>query len=73
MFETGDSIQSSATINEANVYVGSNDGNLYCIDLDTGYQKWCIQTGDFVISKPAITSEGNIVFGSGDESSGTPN
>ena len=51
----------------ANVYVGSNDGNLYCIDLDTGYQKWCIQTGDFVISKPAITSEGNIVFGSGDE------
>lgn len=67
VFETGDSIQSSATINEANVYVGSNDGNLYCIDLDTGYQKWCIQTGDFVISKPAITSEGNIVFGSGDE------
>ena len=60
-------VDDSATINEANVYVGSNDGNLYCIDLDTGYQKWCIQTGDFVISKPAITSEGNIVFGSGDE------
>lgn len=67
VFETGDSIQSSATINEANVYVGSNDGNLYCIDRDTGSQKWCIQTGDFVISKPAITSEGKIVFGSGDE------
>lgn len=67
VFETGDSIQSSATINEANVYVGSNDGNLYCIDRDTGSQKWCIQTGNFVISKPAITSEGKIVFGSGDE------
>ena len=47
--------------------MGSNDGNLYCIDRDTGSQKWCIQTGDFVISKPAITSEGKIVFGSGDE------
>ena len=66
MFETGDTIQSSATIAGDAVYAGSNDGFLYCLNAATGAENWKYQTGGCVISKPALTAGGNVVFGSED-------
>lgn len=67
VFETGDIIQSSATINGTDVFVGSNDGNVYCINLNTGVEKWRYETNGGIISKPAMTGNGNVVIGSGDK------
>lgn len=67
VFETGDIIQSSATISGNDVFVGSNDGNVYCINLATGVEKWRYSTNSGIISKPAITEGGNVVIGSGDK------
>lgn len=66
VFETGDTIQSSATIAGDAVYAGSNDGFLYCLNAATGAENWKYQTGGCVISKPALTAGGNVVFGSED-------
>lgn len=65
-FETGDMIQSSATVLGTRVFVGSNDGFLYCIDEQTGTENWKFETNGPVISKPAAIGEDRIVFGSED-------
>lgn len=67
VFETGDLIQSSATICGSNVFVGSNDGKVYCIDRNTGTEKWRYGTAGRIVSKPAITEAGNVVIGSEDQ------
>lgn len=68
VFETGDMIQSTATIHNGSVYVGSEDGNLYCIDFDTGSQSWSMNTGARVISKPAVytdtSGDSTVIWGS---------
>jgi len=70
IFETSDMIQSSATAWQDKVYVGSNDGNLYCISDTTGSLNWKFSCQDGVTSKPAVfTSNGRtmILFGSNDK------
>lgn len=69
IFETGDILQASATIQGQKVYVGSGDGSLYCIDAGTGAQVWRFETAGTVISKPAVCQQAGrdrVVFGSGD-------
>src|ERR1700748_2215573 len=48
----GEVISSPAVVNGV-VYVGSDDGNLYAIDQQTGSQKWKFQTGARITSSPA--------------------
>ena len=45
------------------VYFGSRDGNVYCLDADSGVLKWKWATGKPVVSSPAVVG-GNIYFGS---------
>ena len=66
VFETGDMIQSTATILGSQVFVGSNDGSLYCINAQSGAKMWSFATGGPVISKPAALGQTKIVFGSQD-------
>ena len=42
------------------VYVGSNDGRLYALDVETGQEKWRFKTGGPVASSPAIA--GGVVY-----------
>src|SRR6266478_2062302 len=39
-FKTGQPVRSSAAIAGGRVYVGSNDANVYCLDLTDGKQVW---------------------------------
>jgi len=65
-FETIDSVQSSPTIIEETVLIGSGyvsnptDTHLYALDSDTGREKWQYDSGDPVHSSPAVVND--IVF-----------
>jgi eukaryotic-like serine/threonine-protein kinase len=56
---------SSPAVNEALVYFGSGDGNLYALDAETGQLKWKFATQGVVHSSPAVAG-GVVYFGSWD-------
>ena len=64
-FHTQGEVNSSPAIVNGVIYVGSNDGNLYAVDQQTGTQKWKFTTGARVTSSPAVV-EGLVYFGSFD-------
>jgi outer membrane protein assembly factor BamB len=79
MFKTGGQVYSSPAYFNGNIYIGSDDGNLYCLDAITGVEKWEFKTGGIIRCRPAI-SNGNVYFASDDgilyslnSSSGIPN
>jgi len=47
------------------VYFGSEDGNLYALDAQSGKLKWRYQTGDSIYSSPTVAN-GMVHFGSHD-------
>lgn len=67
-FQTGGKIRSSPALTEdpAVVYVGSWDGNLYAVPVETGEPIWAFETGDIVESSPAV-ADGVVYFGSADQ------
>jgi outer membrane protein assembly factor BamB len=64
-FHTGGRLISSPAVANGMVYVGSTDGNLYAVDLESGTQKWKFETKVRVPSSPAV-SGGVVYFGSYD-------
>ena len=65
-FRTSGPIDSSPAVapDGSAVYVGSDDGNLYAIDPETGSKLWQYTTDKPVRSSPAIDPDGTIYFGS---------
>jgi outer membrane protein assembly factor BamB len=53
-FETGGRVYSSPTPDGDEVYFGSDDGQLYKVDVDSGILIWEFKTGDRVRSSPAL-------------------
>ncbi len=53
-FETGGAIISSPAIVADVAYFGSNDGNIYAVDANTGVKIWNFSTGFKVMSSPAV-------------------
>ncbi len=64
-FHTGGLILSSPAIANGLAYVGSTDGNLYAVDLNSGAMKWKFETKARVVSSPAVAG-GLIYFSSYD-------
>jgi eukaryotic-like serine/threonine-protein kinase len=64
-FHTHGEVVSSPAIVEGVVYFGSNDGNLYALDPQTGTRKWAFRTEARVASSPAV-DHGLVYFGSYD-------
>jgi len=64
-FHTGSSVTSSPAVVGDTVYVGSNDNNLYALNLETGALKWKFKTPSRVVSSPAVAG-GVVYFGSYD-------
>jgi serine/threonine-protein kinase len=64
-FPTGDVVDSSPTVANGVVYVGSNDGKVYAIDANTGQQKWAFATHNIVYSSPMVVN-GVVYVGSND-------
>ena len=62
-FHTDGQVISSPAVANGMVFVGSTDGNLYAVDLESGTQKWKLFTGVRVTSSPAVEN-GVVYFGS---------
>ena len=59
-FHTDGRVISSPTIANGMVYVGSTDGNLYAIELESGTARWKFSTKVRVTSSAAV--DGNVVY-----------
>ena len=64
-FKTGGKVFSSPAILKGIAVIGSEDKNLYAVDIKTGRQKWKFATGGAINSSPAI-SNGTVYVGSFD-------
>jgi outer membrane protein assembly factor BamB len=63
-FATQGVMWAAPTVLDRVAYVGSQDGFLYAVDIQTGQEKWKFDAGRSVVSTPAVTDE-TIYFGSG--------
>jgi outer membrane protein assembly factor BamB len=64
-FRTHGEVISSPAVADGLVYFGSNDGNLYAVDQQTGLQRWLFKTHSRIASSPAVAN-GVVYFGSYD-------
>jgi len=64
-YETGEPVFSSPAVAEDKVFVGSEDGKVYCLNAASGDLIWSYQTGDWVYSSPAV-AEDKVFVGSED-------
>ena len=63
-FETLGDIDTSPAIGaNGTVYTGSEDGNLYAIDPETGDEIWRFSAGVAILSSPTIAVDDTIYFG----------
>jgi eukaryotic-like serine/threonine-protein kinase len=53
-FKTGGPVYSSPTSDNGFVYIGSDDGKMYCLEGESGLIKWTFETGGLIRCKPAI-------------------
>jgi len=63
-FETGKEVKSSAVIDGGRVFIGSSDGNVYAIALDSGRELWKFRASAPVVAPPVLLGDSVIV---GDE------
>src|SRR5437773_35836 len=62
MFQTGGPVYSPPAVGRGRIYVGSDDGNLYALNLQ-GVLLWKFQTPSPIMTTPAIGSDGTIYLG----------
>lgn len=65
LFPTGDEVNSSPTVANGVVYVGSDDHNLYAVDASTDIERWRFPTRGFVRSTSTVAN-GVVYVGSFD-------
>jgi alpha-amylase len=67
VFRTGGEVFSSAALSpdSATIYFGSTDYNVYALDIASGEVIWTFETGDQVVSSPALL-EWTLYIGSAD-------
>jgi outer membrane protein assembly factor BamB/HEAT repeat protein len=56
-FKTNDSVIASPVVAKGFVYIGSRDGNLYCLDVNTGAAVWKAATRDRIEASAAYADE----------------
>ncbi|MBS1700653.1 MAG: PQQ-binding-like beta-propeller repeat protein [Armatimonadetes bacterium] len=63
-YQTGGNVDSSPAVSKSgsNIYVGSDDGYLYCISTGGTYQ-WSLNLGSPIKSSPAVANDGTIFVG----------
>jgi len=64
-FATGNRVVSSPVMHDKVIYFGSDDGNVYAVDSETGRQVWKRSTGGPVPATPALAN-GMVYVGSYD-------
>ncbi len=66
-FRLGAQIKGTIPVYDGAAFVGSWDGRFYRLDLADGNEEWSIDTGDVVMSNPAIDPDSGIVYVGGDD------
>ena len=62
-------VRSSPVVHGASVYVGADDGRLYCLRRRDGRPVWTAHLGDWVRSSPAVDADaGTVLVGGSDRS-----
>jgi outer membrane protein assembly factor BamB len=56
-FTTGGGVTSSPAVVNGNVYFGSYDGKMYCVDAETGGEIWNHSTGNRIYGGPAVVDD----------------
>lgn len=64
-FKTGAPVKSSAVVADGIVFVGSNNTNVYALDLFTGKKLWAYKTTGSV-EAPGLVADGKLFIGSTD-------
>ena len=64
-FKTAGPVKSSAAIAQNRVYIGSNDSNVYALNLADGQRIWAFRTGGAVESSPLFLAD-KVFVGSSD-------
>ncbi|MHA2248656.1 MAG: outer membrane protein assembly factor BamB family protein [Candidatus Hodarchaeales archaeon] len=64
-YTTGDNVRSSPAVADGKVYIGSWDGNVYCLDANTGGYIWNYTIGVYAFSSPSV-ADGKVYIGSYD-------
>jgi outer membrane protein assembly factor BamB len=59
-FKTGAIVISSPIVKDDIVYFGSNDGNVYGLNVNTGTQTWKLKVGDKAYGSPSISN--NLIY-----------
>ena len=62
--ETGNAVGASATVTDGTVFVGSETGDLYALDVATGETRWTFDTGWPVRRAPTVVG-GRVFVGAG--------
>ena len=65
-FDTGNLVQSSPCVDDERVYIGSGDGNIYCLNAAVGQKVWEFTTGTYVSSSPVVVGD-YVYVGSNDK------
>ena len=65
-FQTDGVVESSPTVVNNTVYIGSNDHRLYAIDADTGSEQWHFETEMPILSPPTVVDD-TVYIGSDDD------
>ena len=53
-YTSGGAITSSPVVADSVVYVGSDDGSLHAVDLETGEKNWTYATEDIIEAPPLV-------------------
>jgi outer membrane protein assembly factor BamB len=56
-------LESSPAVSDGKVFIGSEDGNVYCFDAFTGAKLWSFPTAQLIVCSPAV-SNGKVYIGS---------
>lgn len=64
-YSTGEFLKSSVVSEKGVAYIGSDDGLLHAIDLESGKKKWTYKT-EMAIEAPPLLHKNNVIVGSTD-------
>jgi outer membrane protein assembly factor BamB len=64
-FKTEAPTRSSPTVKDGRVFVGSDDGKIYCLNLSDGQEIWSFETEDSIEAAPCILDD-SVYVGSSD-------
>jgi outer membrane protein assembly factor BamB len=61
-FDTGGAIKGPIATHDGSAFFGSWDERVYRVALDDGHEEWAVETGDLVMSGPAVEAATDTVY-----------